>query len=237
MTRPATVAAALALCLAFLSSAGCGGESSGGVPSRPEKKETKYERVIMAMGDSLTAGLGVSEKNAWPALVQMRLTREGYPWKVVNAGISGETSSGARSRIGWTLSMKPDIVILETGANDGLRGIPPRVVRENIDAILGVLGEQDVVTILAGMRMVWNLGEEYTSEFGSVYPDLAEKHGVSLVPFFLEGVAGVDAMNQSDGIHPNEAGHRKIADIVYPFVLESIEEVRRDGGEGTAPPR
>ena len=216
------------LCLAALLVAGCGSEApSGSAGGGGEGK--KAEGTILAVGDSLTAGLGIDEDDAWPALVQERLLREGYPWKVVNAGISGETSSGARSRIEWVLSLEPDVVILETGANDGLRGIPPRVVRENLDETLNILKEKGVVTVLAGMKMVWNLGEEYTAEFGRVYPEVAEKHGVALIPYFLEGVGGVASMNQGDGVHPNEAGHRRIAELVYPYLLDAIEKVRREG--------
>lgn len=237
MRRRLSGTTAAALCLAGFILIGCGGEEPRGPSEGRESGAARSEGVILALGDSLTAGLGVDEEDAWPALVQERLAEEGYSWVVINAGISGETSSGARSRIGWILSRDPDIVILETGANDGLRGIPPKVVRDNIDAALETLNGKGVVTILAGMKMVWNLGEEYTSEFGRIYPEAARKHGVALIPFILEGVGGVDSMNQSDGVHPNEAGHRKIARIVYPYILEAIGEVRRPGVGVPAPGR
>ena len=111
------------------------------------------------------------------------------------------------------------------------------MVRKNIDSVLATLGEREVVTILAGMKMVWNLGEEYTTEFGRISPELADRHGVALIPFFLEGVAGIPSMNQGDGIHPSEAGHRKIARIVYPYILDAIGEVRRLEDTGTIPSR
>ena len=237
MKRAERGIAAIVLWAAVHHLAGCGGEEPRASSSGRKAGAVKAEGVILAVGDSLTAGLGVGERDAWPALVEERLAKEGYRWKVINAGISGETSSGAGSRIDWVLSLDPDIVILETGANDGLRGIPPQVVRKNIDSVLATLGEREVVTILAGMKMVWNLGEEYTTEFGRIYPELADRHGVALIPFFLEGVAGIPSMNQGDGIHPSEAGHRKIARIVYPYILDAIGEVRRLEDTGTIPSR
>jgi acyl-CoA thioesterase-1 len=141
----------------------------------------------------------------------------------VNAGISGETSSGALSRVAWVLKLRPDIVILETGANDGLRGIDPRVTRNNIDETIRILKENKVTVVLAGMRMVTNLGREFTRAFAAIYPELAGKHDVILVPFFLKGVAGEPSLNQADGIHPTPEGYRIVTETVYPFVLEAIE--------------
>jgi acyl-CoA thioesterase-1 len=187
-----------------------------------EKDEPAYDGTIVAMGDSLTAGYDVQEEQAWPYLVEQRLRAEGHNWKVVNAGISGETSSGALSRVDWTLTLEPDIVILETGANDGLRGTDPAHTRENIDKIILALKERGVTVVLAGMLMARNLGEEYTREFAAVYPSLAEEHGVILIPFFLEGVATIPELNQPDGIHPTAEGYNIIAEHVYPFVVEAI---------------
>ena len=147
-------------------------------------------------------------------------------WKVVNAGISGETSSGARARLEWVLGLKPDILVLETGANDGMRGIPPQVLAANLEAMLTTLGERRVVAVLAGMQMLRNLGPSYTTAFARVYPELAQKHGAILVPFFLEGVAADPALNQPDGIHPTPAGYRVVTDLVYPRVLDAIARVR-----------
>lgn len=184
------------------------------------------EGLIVALGDSLTAGLGLSEREAWPAQLERRLRAAGFRWKVINAGISGETSSGARARLEWVLGLKPDILVLETGANDGLRGIPPQVLRGNLDAMLSTLGEKGVTVVLAGMQMLRNMGPSYTTAFARVYPELAQKHRAILVPFFLEGVAANPALNQADGIHPTAAGYRVVTDLLYPRVLDAIGRVR-----------
>ena len=184
------------------------------------------EGLIVALGDSLTAGQGVAERDAWPAQLERRLRAAGMRWKVVNAGISGETSSGARARLEWVLGLKPDILVLETGANDGMRGIPPQVLMANLDAMLTILGQRRVVTVLAGMQMLRNLGPAYTTAFARVYPELAQKHGAILIPFILEGVAADPALNQPDGIHPTPAGYQIVTDVVYPRVLDAIARVR-----------
>ena len=179
------------------------------------------------MGDSLTAGLGVNEEEAYPAQLEKKLRAAGYDWKVVNAGISGETSSGTLSRINWVMKLRPDIVILETGANDGLRGIDPRLTRKNIDETIRILKQQNVTVVLAGMQMVRNLGREFTKDFADIYPSLAKKHGLILVPFFLQGVAGDPSLNQPDGIHPTAEGYRIITENVYPFAHKAIDRVRQ----------
>jgi acyl-CoA thioesterase-1 len=184
------------------------------------------EGLIVALGDSLTAGLGLHERDAWPAQLERRLRAAGYRWKVINAGISGETSSGARARLAWVLGLKPDVMVLETGANDGLRGISPQVLHANLDAMLTTLTENRVTVVLAGMQMLRNLGPSYTAEFARVYPELAQKHRAILIPFFLEGVAANPALNQDDGIHPTAQGYRLVTDLVYPRVLEAIARVR-----------
>jgi len=184
------------------------------------------EGLIVALGDSLTAGLGLNERDAWPAQLERRLRAAGFRWQVINAGISGETSSGARARLAWVLGLKPDIMVLETGANDGLRGIPPQVLRTNLDAILSTLRENRVTVVLAGMQMLRNMGPLYTTAFARVYPELAQKHQAILIPSFLEGVAADPALNQADGIHPTVEGYRIITDLVYPRVLDAIARVR-----------
>ncbi|MBU1233913.1 MAG: arylesterase [Proteobacteria bacterium] len=185
---------------------------------------TGYSGTIISVGDSLTAGLGVMEDDAWPAIVEKKLQNNGYHWQVVNAGISGETSSGILSRIKWILARKPQVVILETGGNDGLRGIPLSVVRKNINNAVQLLQEGNVTVILAGMQIVQNLGPDYTSEFAEIYPSIAREQGCILIPFFLREVAGEPALNQADMIHPNEDGHKIIAETVYPFVLQALQE-------------
>lgn len=180
--------------------------------------------TIAAVGDSLTAGYGVDEEQAYPALLEKRLLQDGYFIRVVNAGISGETSSGVLSRIEWVIgSLKPDIVILETGANDGLRGVDPTLIQENIDHVVTILRENGIDVLLAGMRMPPNLGLGYTTRFAGLYAKIADKHGIPLMPFFLKSVAGDRRYILSDGIHPNAQGYRLILDDIYPYVLEAIK--------------
>ncbi len=201
----------------------------------PPVEKTEYEGTIVAMGDSLTEGYGVPEEAAYPALLENKLQAEGFSFQVINAGISGETSSGTRSRTEWMLALEPDIVILETGANDGLRGVDPEVTRENIAEIIRILQENGVVVVLAGMRMVRNLGREYTDAFAAIFPALAEKFDVIFIPFFLEGVAGNPALNQEDSIHPDAEGYRVLVNHIYPSVTDAIREWRSRSSERRLP--
>jgi acyl-CoA thioesterase-1 len=196
------------------------------VPGACRAQVPPEEGLIVALGDSLTAGNGLNERDAWPAQLERRLRAAGLRWKVINAGISGETSSGARGRLAWVLGLKPDIMVLETGANDGLRGIPPQVLQANLDAMLSTLDQSRVTVVLAGMQMLRNMGPEYRTAFARIYPDLAQKHKAILIPFFLEGVAANPALNQSDGLHPTAEGYRVVTDLVYPRILDAIERVR-----------
>lgn len=179
--------------------------------------------AIVCMGDSLTAGYGVDEAEAYPALLTAMLREDGFSYQVINAGVSGETSSGALSRLDWMLTLDPDIVILETGANDGLRGVDPSLTRRNIATIVDKLEAREVVVVLAGMQMVRNLGPAFTEEFRAIYPDIALASKVILIPFFLEGVAGRPDLNQADGIHPTAKGYRLIADHIYPYIVQAID--------------
>lgn len=194
---------------------------------QPLPRKQAYEGTIIALGDSLTAGLGVAEKEAYPALLQEKLHRNGLNWQVINAGISGETSSGALSRINWIIARQPDIVILETGANDGMRGIPTKVIKENISRMVRLLKEADVEVVLAGMRMLQNLGPAYTEKFAALFPEVAEEQEIILVPFLLEGVGGNPSLNLRDAIHPNPEGHRILAQTVYPYVIKAIQAARK----------
>jgi acyl-CoA thioesterase-1 len=186
------------------------------------KAQPAFAGTIAAVGDSLTAGYGVNEADAYPAQLEKRLQAAGFHWRVVNAGISGETSSGTLSRVAWVLKLKPDVVILETGANDGLRGIDPQVTKKNIAETVRILKENRVTVILAGMRMVTSMGLDYTSEFAAIYPAVAKKYDLILIPFFLQGVAGDPALNQGDGIHPVAEGYRIITDMIYPYVVQAL---------------
>jgi acyl-CoA thioesterase-1 len=203
---------------------GCGEETPVPGETRPEKK---YEGTIVAVGDSLTEGLGVEEEFAYPAVLENKLKKQGYPFRVVNAGVSGETSSGTLSRIKWALTLKPDIVILVTGANDGFRGIDPGLIKSNIRAIIKMLKEQGVIVVLGGMQIVQNLGQDYTTAFTEIYPDVARSEDVILIPFFLADVAAKQEYNQADGIHPTAEGYRIIVDNIAPYVIEAIKVHRK----------
>ena len=194
--------------------------------SEPEGR-SETMKTIVAVGDSLTAGFGLDESAGYPALLEEKLQAAGYNYQVVNAGVSGETSSGTLSRMEWILTLEPDIVILETGANDGLRGIDPQLVEKNIRKILQLLKDKNVEVLLAGMKMVWNLGPVYVSNFNNIYPKLAKEFDVIYVPFFLEGVAMKRALTQGDGIHPNEQGYKIITEKIYPYVVQAIEKSER----------
>lgn len=186
-------------------------------------KVTDSRKVIVAMGDSLTAGLGVSPVESYPAQLEQLIEERGLAYRVINAGVSGETSSGAKSRIDWVLKLKPDIVILETGANDGLRGIDPNLIEENIEKIIIRLKQENVTVVLTGMMMVTSLGKTYVTAFNELYPRLARKHQVVFMPFFLQDVATIESKNQPDGIHPNGKGYEIIAANLLPFVEQAIE--------------
>ncbi len=194
--------------------------------SEPEGR-SETMKTIVAVGDSLTAGHGLEESAGYPALLEKKLQAAGYNYQVVNAGVSGETSSGTLSRMEWILTLGPDIVILETGANDGLRGIDPQLVEKNIREILQLLKDKKIEVLLAGMKMVWNLGPVYVSKFNNIYPKLAEEFDVVYLPFFLEGVAMKRALTQGDGIHPNEQGYKIITEKIYPYVIQAIEKSER----------
>ena len=193
-------------------------------PRGEERYEKQvYEGTIIAVGDSLTAGYGLDEGESYPSLLKEKLREEGYRFNVINAGISGETSSGALSRTRWILAQKPDIVILETGANDGLRGIALEVIKKNISETVKMFKANNVEVILAGMQMVQNLGSGYTGPFAEIYREIAREQEVLLIPFFLRGVAGKPSLNQEDTIHPTAEGYKIVADTVYPYVLQAIQ--------------
>ncbi|MGH7445171.1 MAG: arylesterase [Longimicrobiales bacterium] len=181
--------------------------------------------AILFLGTSLTAGYGVGADAAFPALIQARIDAAGLPFRVVNAGLSGETSAGGLSRLAWSLQDSIAVLVLELGANDGLRGLPVEQMHDNLDAILGRTRERypDVEIVITGMEAPPNMGGRYTRAFRSTFADLAGEYDAALVPFLLEGVAAEPSLNQSDGIHPNRAGHRILADNVWA-VLEPLLE-------------
>ncbi|WP_434783316.1 arylesterase [Gimibacter soli] len=184
---------------------------------------------IMAFGDSLTAGYGLPAGQGFTDRLQVWLRENGLPEaKVINAGVSGDTSSGGRSRLEWALAGvpggKPDLVILELGANDGLRGVTPTITRENLTAMVAAFKEKEIPILLAGMLAPPNLGPDYAAVFNPIYPTLAEQDGVTLYPFFLDGVAADPTLNQSDGMHPNEEGVAIIVSKIGPEVLKLLTE-------------
>ncbi|MFL5562260.1 MAG: arylesterase [Gemmatimonadaceae bacterium] len=180
------------------------------------------EPTILFIGTSLTAGYGLEPTDAFPAVVGRMLDSAGRSAHIVNAGVSGETSAGARSRIDWVLRQPADVIVLETGANDGLRGLSVDAARDNIQTILDRirLKQPSARVLLVQMEALPNLGARYTSEFHAMYPALAQKNHVELVPFLLEGVAGITALNQDDGIHPNRTGARIVARTVYNALVK-----------------
>lgn len=174
-------------------------------------------RTLIFFGDSLTAGLGVDPDEAYPALVQKKLADSGRSWRVVNAGLSGETTAGGLRRLDWILRQRVDLIVIALGGNDGLRGIDPASSRSNLEAMIARVRERhpDAKIVLAGMQMPVNFGAAYTQQFAAMYPELAKKCQVPLIPFLLEGVGGVPALNQADGIHPTPEGHRIVAETVW----------------------
>lgn len=182
------------------------------------------EHVIVALGDSLTAGLGVGADEAYPALLEARLRREGFAYRVVNAGVSGDTSAGGLRRIDWALRLSPAVVIVALGANDGLRGQPPEALRDNLTRIVERARAAGARVLLAGMRVPPNYGEDYARAFAGVYPAVARATGVPLAPFLLDGVAGDPRLNQADGIHPTVEGQRRIAERLWPYVKPLLEK-------------
>lgn len=176
---------------------------------------------LLVLGDSLAAGYGLAPEEAFPAQLEKALQQAGYQVSVINAGVSGDTTAGGLSRLSWTMSSDPQLVIVELGGNDALRGLPPEETRANLDAILEYLTSSGVKVILAGMRSPLNLGKDYTTAFDRIYPQLASKYQVAFYPFFLEGVALDAKLNQPDGIHPNAAGVKEIVTRFLP-VVESV---------------
>lgn len=185
--------------------------------------------TILFIGTSLTAGYGLELDLAFPALIQRRFDSLGLSWRVINAGVSGETSSGALRRLDGLLGPAVRVVVLETGANDGLRGLPPDSTRANLEAIVGRIRGRDatIAIVLAGMEAPPNLGPRFTERFRAVFPDVAARLDLALVPFLLEGVGGVDTLNQADGIHPTARGHRIVADNVWSVLAPLLGRASR----------
>ena len=203
---------ALVLCLA----AGAGHAQSGPAQSGAVK--------IAILGDSLAAGYGVKPEQAFPARLQAGLQRRALNVMILNHGVSGDTTAGGVERVDWMLADKPDIVLVELGANDALRGSDPASAERNLDAIITKLKDAGVTVWLAGMLAPRNYGPEYAAQFDGLYKRLAEKHGVPLYPFFLDGVAQDPALNQADGIHPNPRGVDIMVERILPFITKNLDD-------------
>jgi acyl-CoA thioesterase-1 len=185
--------------------------------------QSEKEKTILFFGDSLTAGYGLTEEEAFPALVEKALNEKGKKVRVMNSGLSGETSAGGLTRIDWVLRQPIDVFILELGANDGLRGVPLEETRKNLQAIIDKVRtkNKNVKVVVAGMLVPPNMGKDYATSFQKIFPELAKKNNATLIPFLLEGVAGDEKLNQADGIHPTVEGHKIVAANVRQ-VLERI---------------
>ena len=190
-------------------------------PDRPEVHGSADHPRIVAFGNSLTAGLGVAPTESYPAQLQRTLDAAGYAYRVVNAGVSGDTTAGGVRRVSWVLTSKPAIVILELGANDGLRGLSLQETKANLEKIIQQFQQASVTVVLAGMKLPPNYGQEYTDGFEALYRTIAKQYRLTLIPFFLDGVAGSSSLNQADGIHPTGEGYRLIVEKVFP-VLEPL---------------
>jgi len=188
--------------------------------------EARGEGVVVALGDSLTAGLGVAADEAFPARLQARLRAEGYDYRVVNAGVSGDTTAGGLRRVDWALRAHPDVVIVALGANDGLRGQSPQAIRANLEEIVARLQASGARVLLVGMRLPPNYGAEYTKEFEAVFPAIARRAKIALMPFLLDGVAADPRLNQADGIHPTAAGQQMIADRLWPYLRPLLRPIK-----------
>ncbi|MGZ5133775.1 MAG: arylesterase [Flavitalea sp.] len=199
----------------------CGQSEKQVNSQQPGKKETatasKALKTIVFFGNSLTAGYGLEPSSAFPALIQEKIDSLDLPYKVINAGVSGETSSGGNSRIDWILEQPIDIFVLELGANDGLRGIPMTETKTNLQSIIDKVKSKypQAKIIIAGMQIPPNMGAQYTTEFRSIFPELARKNNSGLIPFILEGVGGEVKLNQEDGIHPTAEGHHIVSENVW----------------------
>jgi len=199
-------------------------------PAGPPAAAADKPVTIVALGDSLTAGLGLAGKDAFPARLQAALAAKGLAVTIVDAGVSGDTTSGGLARLDWSVPPGTDGVILELGANDALRGTDPKVPRAALDAILGRLKARGISVLLCGMLSPPNLGADYARAFNAIYPDLAKTYDAILYPFFLDGVTGNRKLNQGDGLHPTAAGVDVIVAKILPKVEELIARVRAKRG-------
>lgn len=208
----------LALVFAFCSTAAVGFAQEQALETRAASAtETK---TIAFLGDSLSAGLGVKPEEAFPALVQAKIRERGLPYEVLNAGVSGDTTAGGLRRLDWLLQRKIDVLVIELGGNDGLRGLSIRDLQANLQAMIdkAKAKQPEIKIVIAGMQMPPNVGAQYLQEFRQVFSDVAKENNATLIPFLLEGVGGLREYNQPDMIHPNPTGHRMVADVVWKTI-------------------
>lgn len=192
--------------------------------------QDKTPFVIVALGDSLTEGYGLTKEDAYPALLQERLQRT-YPGvRIINAGVSGSTSASAESRLKWQLKNKPNLLFLALGANDGLRGLSVDAMKKNLEKTIELAKTNKIHVILAGMKIPMNYGNDYRTKYEAVFGDLAKRHKVDYVPFLLDGVATNKDLNLPDGIHPNSAGYKIIADKLLPVFKTTIDKIQKEKG-------
>ena len=196
--------------------------------AEPPAPPSPRRQTIVCFGDSLTAGYGLDPAQAYPALLQKKIDAQGWPFHVVNAGLSGDTTSGGLRRINWILRQQVDVLLIELGANDGFRGIQPAVIKKNLQAIIDRTKRQypHVAVLIAGMQMAPNLGPDYTTQFRAIFPDIAEANHTALIPFFLEGGAGKPKLNLPDGIHPTAEGHLMVAENVWTVLEPVLQSLR-----------
>ena len=180
--------------------------------------------VITCFGDSLTAGYGLEIKESYPSLLQEKLKKEGFNYNIINSGISGDTTAGGLSRVDWVLKTNPEIVILELGANDAMRGVPIEETKKNLSKIIEKIKAKNVKILFCGMKAPRNLGKTYIKSFDEMYPELSKKYSLKLLPFFLEGVALKKELNISDGVHPNKKGYDIIVNNnVFPYLKSFLK--------------
>jgi len=219
--------------LTVLTIAGCGNntkpatDNASAPATEAVKTDSASKKIVLFFGDSLTAGYGLDDpaSDAFPAVVGHKIDSLKLPYKVVNAGLSGETTAGGNGRINWLLKQKVDVFILELGANDGLRGIPANETAKNLQTIVDKVKAKypDAKLVLLGMQVPPNMGADYGNKFKNVFPDLAKKNNMALVPFLLQGVGGVPSLNQGDGIHPTARGAKIVADNVWGVLKDVLK--------------
>ena len=224
-------ALALLLCPALV---GCGPDpqleveapEAGGAPLAAIESGPR----VLFLGDSLSAGLHLPAQQAFPALLAQRLAEEELPIQLVNAGVSGDTTAGGLARLDWLLRQEPDLVVVELGGNDGLRGVRADAVEQNLRAIVQRCQTAGAAVLLLGMKLPPNYGEAYTTEFEAVFARVAEEESVEFIPFFLEGVGGVPAMTMEDGLHPTAQGHQRLQENLYPVLSRMVRGLSRTTG-------